>query len=70
MTTARGRGLAPVRTALGNGAVVIAKQSSATPAVTVHASLRAGTIFDPPNRAGLSHFVSRTIDCGTERRPG
>ena len=69
MTTARGRGLAPVRTVLGNGAVIIAKQSPATPAVTVHALLRAGTIFDPPNRTGLSHFVSRTIDCGTERRP-
>ncbi len=69
MTTARHRGLAPVRTALGNGAVVIAKESPTTPAVTVHASLRAGTIFDPPNRAGLSHFVSRTIDRGTETRP-
>ena len=69
MITARLRGLAPVRTVLGNGAVVIAKQSPTTPAVTVHASFRAGTIFDPPDLAGLSHFVSRTIDCGTETRP-
>jgi zinc protease len=69
MTTARPRGLAPVRVVLGNGAVVIAKQSPTTPAVTVHASFRAGTIFDPPNLAGLSHFVSRTIDRGTEMRP-
>ena len=68
MIAARRRGLAPVRTVLGNGAVVIAKQSPTTPAVTLHASLRAGMIFDPPSRAGLSHFVSRTIDRGTERR--
>jgi len=69
MTTARHRGLAPVRTVLGNGAVVIAKESPVTPAVTMHASFRAGTIFDPSNLAGLSHFVSRTIDRGTETRP-
>ena len=63
------RRLAPVRAVLGNGAVVIAKESETTPAVTVHASFGAGTVFDPPNQAGLSHFVSRTIDRGTETRP-
>ena len=69
MISARLRGLAPVRVVLGNGAVVIAKQSPVTPAVTVYASFRAGTIVDPPNLPGLSHFVSRTIDRGTETRP-
>ena len=69
MTTTIHRGLAPVRAVLGNGAVVIAKESPTTPAVTVHASFGAGTVFDPPTQSGLSHFVSRTIDRGTETRP-
>ena len=68
MTPTTHRRLAPVRAVLGNGAVVIAKASPTTPAVTVHASFRAGTVFDPPSQAGLSHFVSRTIDRGTETR--
>jgi zinc protease len=64
------RGLAPVRSLLDNGAVVIAKHSSVTPAVTVHASFEAGTVFDPPSEQGVSHFVSRIIDRGTPARTG
>jgi zinc protease len=62
------RGLAPVRQVLPGGAVVIAKESRVTPAVTLHASVRAGTIFDPAPRPGVAHFVSRTIDRGTIAR--
>jgi zinc protease len=62
------RGLAPVRSVLGNGAVIIAKRAPATPAVTLHASFEAGTVFDPPSEHGVSHFVSRTIDRGTSTR--
>ena len=65
MTTIEQRGLAPVRSPLDNGAVVIAKYSGVTPAVTVHASFEAGTVFDPASEHGVSHFVSRTIDRGT-----
>ena len=65
MTTLEQRGLAPVRSLLDNGAVVIAKYSGVTPAVTVHASFEAGTVFDPASEHGVSHFVSRTIDRGT-----
>jgi zinc protease len=68
MTTIEARGLAPVRSVLENGAVVIAKHSAATPAVTLHASFEAGTVFDPPTEHGLSHFVSRAIDRGTRTR--
>ena len=64
------RGLAPVRSVLDNGAVVIAKHANATPAVTVHASFEAGTVFDPPSEHGVSHFVSRTIDRGTASHTG
>lgn len=69
MTTAIHRGLDPTRAVLENGAVVIAKQSHTTPAVTIHAAFAAGTAFDPPETAGLAHFVSRTIDRGTLTRP-
>jgi zinc protease len=68
MTTATERGLAPLRQVLGNGMVVIAKHSPTTPAVTLHASFTAGTVFDPLAQTGLAHFVSRTIDRGTETR--
>ncbi len=68
MSTAVVRGLAPVRQVLANGTVVIAKHAPTTPAVTIHASFAAGTIFDPPGQHGLAHFVSRTIDRGTETR--
>jgi zinc protease len=69
MTTAVYRGLAPVRTVLENGAVVTAKRSPTTPAVTIHAGFLAGSVYDPAALAGLAHFVSRTIDRGTETRP-
>ena len=62
------RGLSPVRRVLANGATIIAKESRATPAVTIHASLRAGTVYDPATLPGLSHFVSRTVDRGTTTR--
>src|SRR5512138_519524 len=65
MTTLEQRGLAPVRSVLDNGVRVIAKHSGATPAVTIHATFEAGTVFDPPQEPGLAHFVSRTIDRGT-----
>ena len=68
MTTAIHRGLAPVRAVLDNGAVIVAKQSQTTPAVTIHAAFAAGTVFDPPQHPGLAHFVSRTIDRGTATR--
>ena len=47
MATTLQRGLAPVRHVLENGAVVIAKHSPATPAVTVHASFARGLDLRP-----------------------
>jgi zinc protease len=63
-----GRGLAPVREQLQNGAVIIAKESRTTPAVTIQASFEAGSIFDPPVQCGLAHLVSRMLDRGTTSR--
>ena len=70
MSTTLQRGLAPVRQRLDNQTVVIAKHSPATPAVTVHASFAAGSIYDLPGRSGLAHFVAKMIDRGTSAMTG
>jgi zinc protease len=61
-------GLAPSRHVLANGLTVLSKRTSVTPAVTINASIRAGAVVDPPDRSGLAHFVSKTIDRGTTTR--
>src|SRR5262245_57544766 len=60
-------GLAPTREVLANGVTVLAKRTSTTPAVTVIANLRAGSVHDTTELPGLAHFMSRTIDRGTQR---
>lgn len=67
MTTAV-RGLSPVRTALDNGAVVIAQTASTAPAVTINATVLAGGVYEPSDRQGLAYLVGRVLDRGTERR--
>jgi zinc protease len=67
-TVTPARGLEPTRQELDNGAVVLAKASRTTPAVTIHASFEAGSVFEPSGHPGLAHFVSRTIDRGTTTR--
>jgi zinc protease len=47
---------------------VLAKETRTTPAVTIHAGVLAGSIYDPPAETGLAHFLSRTIDRGTTAR--
>ena len=66
--TTAARGLAPSRQVLPNGMTIIAKETRTTPAVTLHAGVLAGTIYDPPGQAGVAHFLSRTIDRGTATR--
>jgi zinc protease len=61
-------GLAPVRDVLANGVRIIAKETRTTPAVTLHATVYAGTIFDPPALGGVAQFVAKTIDRGTATR--
>jgi zinc protease len=60
-------GLAPTREVLANGVTVLAKRTSTTPAVTLIANLRAGAVHDTAELPGVAHFMSRTIDRGTER---
>lgn len=64
----REKGLSPTRHVLPNGLTVLAKETRTTPAVTIHAGFHGGTAYDPPDLSGLAHFVSKTIDRGTESR--
>jgi zinc protease len=60
--------LNPVRTTLENGAALLVKQTTMTPAVAISLSMRAGSIADPPGQAGLTWLLSRVIDRGTATR--
>src|SRR4029453_5331527 len=60
-------GLAPTREVLASGVTVLAKRTSTTPAVTLIPNIRAGPGRDTAQNQGLGHFVSRTIDRGTDR---
>ena len=68
MTTLPSHGLAPTREVLSNGAAIVVKESTTTPAVTLNVSVPAGSICDPENTVGSSYFLSRVIDRGTARR--
>jgi zinc protease len=61
-------GLAPVRQALDNGAVVIVQETSATPAVSLNATFLAGSLYEPDDLTGLAYLAARVIDRGTEHR--
>jgi zinc protease len=58
-------GLAPTRTVLSNGAVVLAKQTGTMPAVTINLAIGAGSACDPPDAPGAMHLLSRVVDRGT-----
>ena len=68
ISTSRTAGLAPVRTVLPNGAVVIAQETVTTPAVTISAVFRAGSMYEPADLPGLAYLTGRVIDRGTEQR--
>ncbi len=66
MATAVHRGLAPLRKALANGATVIAQHTTTHRAVTIHASVAAGSGHDADSALGTAYFVAKVIDRGTE----
>lgn len=57
--------LNPLRHLLRNGIVVLAKETTTTPAVTIVVGLRAGAYYDPDWREGTAALVARTLDRGT-----
>ena len=68
MTPTLARGLSPVRAVLDNGAVVLVQENRSTPAVTINATVLAGSMYDPEEHPGLAYLTARVIDRGTERR--
>jgi zinc protease len=68
MTTGLARGLAPERTVLGNGAVVIVQETTTAPAVTIDAVFRAGSVYEPADLPGLAFLTARVLDRGTAQR--
>jgi len=61
-------GLAPSRSVLPNGVVLLAKHTRATPAVTINIAVRAGSICDPADAPGATYLLSKLIDRGTATR--
>lgn len=68
MSSVVSAGLSPIRSTLDNGMVVLARQTTATPAVTIHVMIHAGTVHDPAGLPGVAHFVAKVLDRGTETR--
>lgn len=68
MSPVAARGLAPVREVFSNGVVLITQHTVTHPAVTVYATLEAGSGHDPDAKLGLANFVARVIDRGTVSR--
>jgi zinc protease len=61
-------GLAPARSVLANGAVLLAKRTRTTPSVTINIAVRAGSVCDPADATGAVHLLSKVIDRGTTTR--
>jgi zinc protease len=68
MAATLAQGLSPVRQELANGAVILAQETAMTPAVTISATFRAGSVFDPPDLPGLAYLTGRVLDRGTATR--
>ena len=68
MTTVVTRGLSPVRQVLPNGAVVLVQETAFSPAVTISAAFRAGSLYEPDDLTGLAWLLGRVIDRGTATR--
>ncbi len=67
-TTAPARAALPRRAELPNGLVVIFHENHLNPTVAIHGLMKAGAVFDPPHRSGLSSFVASMLDRGTVNR--
>lgn len=58
----------PTRKVLPNGLVVIVQENRAVPIVEIRAAVRAGSVFDPIDMAGLANFTAGMLNKGTNNR--
>lgn len=56
------------RTTLPNGLTVLFLRTDSIPAVTVYATVKAGAVYDPEDKAGLSSMVGTLLLTGTTHR--
>ena len=56
------------RAELKNGTVVLVYENHASPAVVVRGHLRAGALFEPPEKQGLASFTAEVVERGTTSR--
>ena len=68
LPTSRGAALAPTRTVLDNGAILLTKPTQTMPAVAINLAIRAGSIADPAGLPGAMWLLSRVLDRGTATR--
>jgi zinc protease len=58
------------REVLPNGIVLLVAERPAVPIVAVRVYMRAGAVFDPPDRAGLANLTGTLLTRGTGKRSG
>ncbi|MDP7690960.1 MAG: pitrilysin family protein [Vicinamibacterales bacterium] len=68
MTTASVTGLSPVRERLVNGVTLLVEETRAQPAVTIGATMSAGSLCDPSGAEGTAQLLSRLLDRGAGER--
>ena len=56
------------RAQLATGAVLLVLENPATPTVSLRASLRAGSYFEPRDKPGLARLTAEMLERGTRRR--
>ena len=62
-------GVLPGRDVLPNGVVALVQENRTSPAVSINATFRAGSAFDPPASAGLAYLTGLVVDRGTPLWP-
>ena len=59
------------KTTLENGLTIIVKEMPSTRAATVQIWVKAGSVYEEPHEAGITHFIEHMIFKGTPTRgPG
>jgi zinc protease len=61
-------GMAPKRSVLGNGMVLLTSEQRALPMVSIELLIEAGSRYEPANQAGLANLTAKLLTNGTARR--
>ena len=59
-----------IQKTLGNGLTVLLLERRGNPTVAINAFVKAGSRFDPEEKAGLANLTARMLDEGTTTRTG